>query len=107
MTFNEFQDFTATTAIYPKNKGLEYTILGLAGECGEICNKFKKVIRDDGGILSILKREDLIDELGDAQYYCASIARELGISLEEVVKQNVEKLTRRKENNTIKGSGDR
>ena len=45
MNFNEYQEQTALTAKYPKEKALDYCTLGLVGEAGEIANKVKKVIR--------------------------------------------------------------
>ncbi len=44
--FDAYQDFTDETAIYPPEKGLEYTALGLASEAGEFAGKVKKMIRD-------------------------------------------------------------
>ena len=107
MTFNEFQNFTATTAIYPKEKGLEYTLFGLANEVGEVLGVYKKIIRDSNNIMDEERKYKMIDELSDVAYYLASVARELDVTLEEVIYFNVIKLSRRKENNTIKGSGDR
>jgi len=106
MNFKEYQKFTRTTAIYKErcttyNEQLSYTALGLAGEAGEVADKVKKYLRD--GELNIL---DLVNELGDVQYYIAQCADVLGYSLEDVVKMNREKLHRRMVNNTLQGSGD-
>ena len=65
MTLNEYQFEANTTAIYPESASLTYPALGLAGEAGEICNKVKKIIRDDGGVLSDDKKQALVDELGE------------------------------------------
>lgn len=40
--FDEYQDFTDTTAVYPKNVGLAYTALEIAGEAGEYIGKVRK-----------------------------------------------------------------
>ena len=52
ITFDEYQKFTRTTAIYQGAiKGCPdwvYTVLGL-GEVGELQNKVKKIIRDNKG----------------------------------------------------------
>lgn len=106
MTLNEYQKLTNTTAIYPKEQGVNYCILGLNGESGELCNKYKKVIRDNKGILSEEKRIDLIKETGDCLWYISQLCSELGISLEDVAKSNIDKLLDRKERNVIGGSGD-
>ena len=106
-----YQALAAKTAIYrkeytPKITALSYVILGLTGEAGEIANKFKKVIRDDGGDLSDTARQNLIDELGDVLWYVASVATELGTFLSDVATDNIEKLSNRKQKNTLGGSGD-
>lgn len=99
--FDAYQDFTDETAIYPEDKGLEYTALGLASEAGEFAGKVKKWIRDG-------KRNDeaLVAELGDVLWYVARAAAELHVHLSDVAKDNVEKLKSRKERNVISGEGD-
>ena len=104
MTLNDYQIQAEATAVYPEVIALPYLILGLAGEAGELANKYKKVLRGDKAIGDV--REALIDEAGDCIWYIAMIASELHISLEEVAARNVRKLAARLENNTIKGDGD-
>lgn len=99
--FDAYQDFTDTTAVYPPEKGLEYTALGLASEAGEFAGKVKKAIRDNQFDLDAMAAE-----LGDVLWYVAQAAAALGIHLSEVAQMNVEKLKSRKERNTIGGSGD-
>jgi len=106
MKINEYQEWTDKTAIYPKNAGIAYTILGLASETGEVAGKFKKVVRDDGGVLSEERKNQLIDELGDVFWYAVRLATELGISVEEVLQRNHDKLEDRLARDVIKGSGD-
>lgn len=107
MTFEEYQKLSRKTAIYPnKDKNFIYPTLGLCGESGEIAEKIKKVLRDNNGILSQSKKEELKKELGDVLWYLAQISTELGISLDEIALLNLEKLNSRKERNTISGSGD-
>ena len=43
MDMNEYQEFTRTTAVYPKHSAVAYLGLGLAGEAGEVADKVKKV----------------------------------------------------------------
>ena len=106
ITMNTYQGHAISTAIYPDNVGLFYTALGLAGEAGEICNKVKKVLRDDDGKLTTEKRFALQDELGDVMWYVATLAYELDIDLDTVCENNIKKLASRKERGTLKGSGD-
>ncbi len=84
-----YRDWTRTTAIYPKEIGLAYAALGLAGESGEIANKVKKTYRDDNGKITDKKREELQNELGDAMYYLARVADEAGLSLQKIILDNI------------------
>jgi NTP pyrophosphatase (non-canonical NTP hydrolase) len=95
-----------TTAIYPAQVKVIYPALGLAGEAGEVCNKAKKILRDDAGNLTDDKRTQLVDELGDVLWYAANLATDLGVTLEEVAKRNLAKLKSRQERGTLTGSGD-
>lgn len=101
MDLNTYQQKAKATAIYPETIGLQYTILGLAGEAGEVANLYKKVLRDDEGILTQEKRASLIDELGDVLWYLAMISEELDEDLETIAKYNLQKLARRKFLNTL------
>jgi NTP pyrophosphatase (non-canonical NTP hydrolase) len=82
-------------------------MLGLTSEVGEVADKVKKQIRDRNGepftdeqILAIQK------ELGDVLWYLARLNDHFGLSFQDTMKMNVEKLLGRKANNKIKGSGD-
>lgn len=107
MNIKEYQDLAMSTAIYPnKGSNLYYPALGLAGETGEVCEKIKKIMRDDGGVVSEEKRELLKKELGDIAWYLAALSTELGLSLEDVFQHNINKLFSRKERGQLHGSGD-
>ena len=107
MTFEEYQKESRKTALYPnKDNNFIYPVLGLCGESGEIAEKIKKVIRDEAGIVSEQKKEEIKKELGDVLWYLSQIATELGLSLSDVAKLNIEKLRSRLERNKISGSGD-
>ena len=113
MTFDEYQKATGETAIYPGRgifHGFAYLVSKLAGEAGEVAEKFGKAIRDDGFCYSTdLKDErkrDILRECGDVLWYLARLADDLGSSLEEVAIGNIDKLQSRAERGTLNGSGD-
>jgi NTP pyrophosphatase (non-canonical NTP hydrolase) len=105
--FDLYQDSAEATAIYP-NKGdnLYYPALGLAGEAGEVCEKIKKIMRDQKGNLTEENAEELVKELGDVLWYVANLACEINSSLSNVAETNLRKLKDRKDRGVLKGSGD-
>lgn len=120
MNFEEYQKLASQTAIYLDKflnenpglpdrfvnyLGLSYTSNGL-GEVGEIQGKVKKILRDQGGIITDENREDLKKELGDVLWYVSAMCSELGLSLDEVAESNIDKLFDRKKRNKLEGSGD-
>ena len=80
--------------------------MGLAGETGEIAEKIKKVIRDKGGKINLRDKKELSKELGDVLWYLANLATELGLSLEEIARDNLAKTSSRKKRNRLHGKGD-
>ena len=106
MTLNEYQKAANSTAIFPKNMAVPYTLLGLSGEVGEVCNKYKKIIRDKGNIISEKDRDELQGELGDVLWYLATTLSNLGLDLEQTAAINLNKLSLREKRGTLGGSGD-
>lgn len=106
MKLNEYQNKARETALYPKEHGLSYVVLGLNGEAGELAEKMKKCLRDDNAVLTEERRLAMVKELGDVLWYVSNLAYELNVSLEEVAEQNLEKLFSRKQRGKIQGSGD-
>lgn len=104
MNFNSYQAFTRTTAIYDKSIALSYLTAGLAEEAGEVAGKYKKWLRD--GWEQSEFEDKVVAELGDVLWYLARYADELGYSLQDIAEMNVHKLSKRKENNALQGSGD-
>jgi len=104
--FDNYQYWTRTTAIYPKDKALEYLSLGLCSESGEVAGVVKKIMRDNGGEVSEEKRAVLVSELSDCLWYLARLCDELGISLSTIYKYNMSKLMDRLDRGKISGSGD-
>lgn len=107
MNFKEYQETSRKTALYPDlGNNFVYPTLGLSGEAGEVAEKIKKVIRDKGGVIDEMTREEIKKELGDVLWYLSQIASELKLSLEDVAQFNIEKLQSRMERNMIQGDGD-
>ncbi len=93
MTVNEYQKLAMTTL----NKELSEKdvlingVMGLCGESGEAIDIVKKWLAQGHE----LDKEKLIKEIGDVAWYIAEIATALGVTLEEVLTLNIEKLKRR------------
>lgn len=106
MKIEEYQNIIEKTAIYPKEIGLTYCTLGLCGEAGEVAEKVKKLYRDNKGLVTDKFKEEVKKEIGDVIWYCTALANELGLTLEEILEANYTKLIKRRETNTLHGSGD-
>lgn len=107
ITATEYQRRAAETAIFPKQKALEYLTLGLVGEAGEIANKAKKLIRDGADVEGYNdKLNQIASELGDVLWYAAMLANEVDVNLGKVMEANLDKLSDRKARGVIGGSGD-
>ncbi len=113
LRYDTFPGFHDGTAKYSKDgimiateSGLIEKILGLPGEAGEAADKFKKIIRDKGGVISEADREEIVKELGDVMWYISTIAAYLNVPLSDVANKNIMKLDSRLKRNTIHGAGD-
>lgn len=107
MNFNKYQKFVKDHSFYPnKGNNFVYPALGIAGEAGEVCDKIKKIIRDDNGKMSKDSKRFIKKELGDVLFYITAEANELNLSLQEIVEANIEKMVGRKKRGTLSGSGD-
>ena len=102
MTVQQYDEFVLSMKVYPEQHAIVYPALGIAGEGGEIAEKVKKWLRGDRE----LDKTEVAKELGDVCWYIASMADDLGFTLEQVIQMNVEKLTSRKERGVQKGDGD-
>lgn len=106
MNFDEYQQAARATAIYPQEMKVVYPVIGLAGETGEVAEKVKKTIRDNGGQFDDERRDAIVKELGDVLWYIANIAADLGVNLDDVAQCNLDKLRSRVDRNRLHGSGD-
>ena len=82
-----------------------YDGLGL-GEAGEVQGKIKKIIRDNGGVITDEHRKAIKGELSDILWYISSMCDTLGLKMEDVATYNIEKLKSRRDRGTLHGSGD-
>lgn len=113
MLLNEYQQKALRTAVYlDLGDNIGYPIKGLAGETGEFVDKLKKYernlnIRDIRySQLTPIQLEELAKELSDVLWYIASVAFELGYTLEDIAQKNVDKLADRHARGVTKGEGD-
>lgn len=78
ITWNDYQQQALTTAIYPLSRELDYTILGLCSEVGEIGEAY--FLAGDPA--------DVLAEIGDNFWYCAAIADALKLPLDFVAQSS-------------------
>lgn len=93
MTANDYQRMAMRTAgDYASDFDMmRNAVYGLNGESGEVIDLLKK--HEFQG--HDLDRDKLIDEAGDVAWYLALLASALGVSLEEIMQKNVDKLKKR------------
>jgi len=108
MTFDEYQQQALKTAHNHSDTLMNKTIwaMGIAGEAGEVIEKWKKIVAYKEGKVSNADLAELKKELGDVVWYIAVLADSLGLSFEEVMQLNVKKLQDRQKRGVIKGKGD-
>ncbi len=108
MTFDEYQKRAQETAIANPDPLMDKTIwaMGVAGEAGEVIEKWKKIVAYHEGVISEEDRKELGKELGDVVWYIAQFAQSLDLSLDEIMQQNLAKLADRKKRGVQKGKGD-
>lgn len=109
--FDEYQIHAGNSAVYPEvgsgsTIAIVYAALGLANEAGEAAGKVKKMLRDNGGVLTEDIARNIASEIGDTLWYAAALADEIDWSLEKIASDNIAKLADRKERGVIQGSGD-
>ena len=93
MTINEYQKLAMTTqnpALSERNVLLN-GVMGLCGESGEAIDIVKKWLAQGHE----LDKAHLAKELGDIAWYLAETATALGLTLEEILQANIDKLRAR------------
>ncbi len=95
MNIVDYQDYVEKLAspqsVETEKDRLLTSALGLAGEAGECADLVKKHIYHG----KEFKREDFIKELSDVMWYMAFACNTLGITIQDVIDVNVEKLNSR------------
>lgn len=76
---------------FKDNKDLFHAVIGIATEAGELVEAFLRSINSASGIDKV----NLAEEVGDSFWYAAIIAREAGLTFEEIQHTNIAKLKAR------------
>ena len=122
MELEEYEKIINETDI--SNKSFQFYLDGMSEESGEISGVLKRVRRGDygslaqelieghDGVLKVLEnfpdvKEDLLQEIGDREWYTNRALNRLGLTLGEVLQMNAIKVKRRIDNGTIRGKGDK
>lgn len=122
MKLDEYEKIINSTDI--SNKSFQFYLDGMSEESGEISGVLKRVRRKDygaeaqeiieapDGVLKVLKNfpdilEDLLQEIGDREWYTNRALNRLGLTLGDVLQKNAIKVKRRIDNGTIRGKGDK
>jgi len=79
------------TSLTPKRCHELHMIMGISGEAGELLDAFKKHIIYNRE----LDRENVIEELGDIEFYLEGLRQSAGVTREECINGNILKLGKR------------
>jgi NTP pyrophosphatase (non-canonical NTP hydrolase) len=89
MDLDEYQRATEATDVRPDPKDPALPLLGLAGEVGSLVTEYKKKLRGGGGYAGF--EREVREDLGDLLWYAATLARTVGLSLDEIASANLAK----------------
>ncbi len=103
MDFDEYQQQAKRTRVFrlhtgPRNGGAStegtapelaqhYLLSGLVSQVGEIANRLKKRLRDGADYVNL--KAEIKERLGYALWYVATLADELGLSLNDIAAENL------------------
>lgn len=104
MTTNEFSDLVDTHSLLPND--IMYSSNALCGEAGECANQVKKItmaITRPEWVTQVenklqseeVFRENLKEELSDVLFYLTRLGKDIGISLEDMMVLQANKLAHR------------
>jgi len=105
MTVKEFDVYQEQAFSYAikEARNVNYMLLGMSGEVGELHSWYAKVIRDGYGSRDF---DDVKKELGDVLWFVAGLCSMYGLKLSDIAQKNIDKLESRKQRNVITGDGD-
>jgi len=101
MNLNEYQNTAMTFRL--ESATPEYALFNLGAEAGEVLGVVAKSIRDQR---TFDYDQKIKKELGDVLWHVAAVALDNGFTLEDIAAANIAKLSERKKQGTIQGSGD-
>ena len=101
LILNMMENFEQFVNEHSIDDNLLYNSNALCGECGEVANVIKKIeIRNKLNSYDVISmrtmdeyNENLVEELGDSLFYLVKIANKLGITLDDIMKNQYNKLT--------------
>ena len=95
MDMNEYQRQARETDQRPGNQpdSLLIPLLGLAGEAGTLLSEYKKQLRDGPGHVRFADR--VREELGDVLWYLSNVADKMGLTLDDISRDNLSKVADR------------
>lgn len=92
MELNEYMELAARTDNTTIGiGGLLTATMGMVGESAETLDHIKKVLEQGHEV----NQDKLIEESGDVLWYIAKLARNCGVTLEDVARRNIDKLRKR------------
>ena len=73
----------------PEKADLLHMAVGVSGEAGELLDAVKKAVIYN----KQMDLENIIEELGDLEFYMSKIRQIVGITREEILQRNIDKLS--------------
>jgi len=83
-----------TINLSPEQVNLLHAAVGLAGEAGEVLDRVKKCVFNGNADYF---RHQMINELGDLEFYLEALRQSLGVTREQTLEANIVKLSARYE----------
>lgn len=87
LDYTDYQQQALTTAIYPVDREVDYTIIGLGSEIGELAEVYGEAKKGFYHTLNGSDTKDALSECGDVFWYVAATADALKVNLDWVLRQ--------------------